>query len=428
MCSNGSLVGEVDALSRIDVSALPVAVLQDFVAKTTSAIDRLTGLRSRALGELQVRGGGQVPDRDGQTCPMPAWLRSVANVTGNEAGRQLRTSVALRELPLVSDAVVAGTVTPEHAQILTRLVGKIDLQALADSQPALIEVATRTDPHQLTSYVRHLLATWCEPDLEAEEAAAEDRRFFTLVDRHNGSWRLTGELPDADIEILRTVLEPLARRDGTADRRTAGQRRADALSDVFGLALRYADLPDAGGHRPQLTYLSPLQAATDRIGRPDQPPLPDRPALADRIGRTEDFTIDLDRHPGADCPTGAWTGPATRAQIDRLLCEARLQRLVLDSDGQIVTLTSVTDTITKAQRRAVAARDRCCTTKGCTKPPAFCDVHHLIALADGGSTEIGNLVLLCRRHHLMWHRGLIDLTDLRTPWLRLPQPRAPALK
>jgi hypothetical protein len=413
MCSNGSLVGEVDALSRIDVSALPIAGLQDLVAETTSAIDRLTGLRSRALGELQVRGGGQVPDRDGQTCPMPAWLRSVASVTGNEAGRQLRTSVALRELPLVSDAVVDGVISPEHAQVLTGLVGKIDPQALAASQPALIEVATRTDPNQLASYVRHLLATWCEPDLEAEEAAAEDRRFFTLVDRHNGSWRLTGELPDAAIEILRTVLEPLARRDGTDDRRTAGQRRADALTDVFGLALRYADLPDAGGHRPLLTFLVPLSLAE---------------AATDRMGRTEDFTIALDRHPGADCPTGAWTGPATRAQLDRLLCEARLQRLVLDSDGQIVSLTSPTETITKAQRRAVAARDRCCTAKGCTKPPAFCDVHHLIALADGGSTEIGNLVLLCRRHHLMWHRGLIDLTDLRTPWLRLPQPRAPSLQ
>jgi hypothetical protein len=159
-----------------------------------------------------------------------------------------------------------------------------------------------------------LLATWCAPDLEAEEAAAESRRFFTLVDKHNGSWRLSGELPDADIEILRTVLEPLARRDGNDDTRTAGQRRADALSDVFGLALRYADLPDAGGHRPLLTYLvplSPADAATDRIGRTDLPPLPDRPPLTDR---TADFTVDLDRHPGADCPTAAWTGPATRAQ------------------------------------------------------------------------------------------------------------------
>jgi hypothetical protein len=426
MCSNGSLVGEVDALSRIDVSGLPISGLQDFIAETTSAIDRLTGLRSRALGELAVRGGGQVPDRDGQACPTPAWLRQVAQVTGNEAGRQIRTSVALRELPLVRDAVVDGTITPEHGRILTKLVGKIDPGALEDSQPALIEVATRTDPSQLASYVRHLLATWCEPDLEAEEAAAEDRRFFTYRDQHNGSWRGSFELPDAAMEIVRTALEPLARRDGTEDPRTAGQRRADALTDVFGLALKHAELPHAGGHRPLLTYLSTVQAATDRIGRENEPAPIDRTDSSGR--RPEDFTIDLDRHPGADCPTAAWTGPATRTQIDRLLCEARIQRLVLDQDGQIVSLTSLTDTITKAQRRAVAARDRCCTTKGCTRPPAFCDVHHLIALADGGATDIANLVLLCRRHHVSWHRQHIDLTDLRTPWLRLPQPRAPALE
>jgi hypothetical protein len=74
----------------------------------------------------------------------------------------------------------------------------------------------------------------------------------------------------------------------------------------------------------------------------------------------------------------------------------------------------------------VAARDRCCVAKGCTKPPAFCDVHHLRARADGGPTEVGNLVLLCRRHHVMWHREQLTITDLRVPWL-LPQPRAPSL-
>jgi hypothetical protein len=34
-------------------------------------------------------------------------------------------------------------------------------------------------------------------------------------------------------------------------------------------------------------------------------------------------------------------------------------------------------------------------------------------------------VLLCRRHHVMWHRQQLTITDLRVPWL-LPQPRAPS--
>ena len=278
---------------------------------------------------------------------------------------------------------------------------------LLDSQEALIEVARRADPEQLAHYVRHLLATWCPPQLEADEAAAEDRRYLQLTNRHNGSWRGRFELPDSAMETLLTVLEPLARRDGLDDARSAGQRRADALSDVFELALRHGDVPDAGGSRPRVTYVVPAGW---------QPDVSDRFAPVD---------ADADVAGAARCPAGAWTGPATRTQVQTLLCQAQVEQVVLDQRGRIVSLTTVNDTITAAQRRAVAARDRCCTTKGCSRPPAFCDVHHLRALAAGGATDVDNLVLLCRRHHSLWHRGKLTITDLRVPWLRLPAPRAP---
>ena len=44
-----------------------------------------------------------------------------------------------------------------------RLVGKIKPPALLDSQPELIDIARRTDPEQLATYVRHLLATRANP-------------------------------------------------------------------------------------------------------------------------------------------------------------------------------------------------------------------------------------------------------------------------
>jgi hypothetical protein len=410
MCSTlGGLEDAVTALAAVPPSTLPVAGLQELIARTSSLAARLEGVGTLALGELQVRAGGQVPDGDsGGTCPTPGWLRQVTGVSGNAAGRRVRTSVALRELPLISAAIIDGEISPEHGRVLTRLVGPIDSQRLLDSQAALLEVARRSDPDQLAQFVRHLLATWCEPALEAEEKAAEEGRFLAYRNKHTGSWRGTFELPDADMEALLTVIEPLARRDGNDDKRTAGQRRADALRDVLGLALRHGDLPDAGGERPRLTYITPV--------------------LDDRIGRDVAFSLDLDRHPGEHCPMGVWTGPATRVQVETLQCDARAQQLTVGADGRIVSLEAFTDTITAAQRRAVAARDRCCAAKGCTRPPAFCDVHHLRALADGGATEVDNLVLLCRRHHVMWHRQQLGLTDLRVPWLRLPQPRAPSLE
>ena len=45
------------------------------------------------------------------------------------------------------------------------------------------------------------------------------------------------------------------------------------------------------------------------------------------------------------------------------------------------------------------------------------------------SPRLWNLVLLCRRHHVLWHRGRLTLEDLHVPWLRtLLQAHAPPLK
>ena len=209
------------------------------------------------------------------------------------------------------------------------------------------------------------------------------------------------------METLLSLIEPLARRDGLSDERSAGQRRADALQDICGLALAHADLPDAGGSRPRLTYVIPAEWALD---------------LPDRISG---FRIDLDRPAAEGCAAGAWTGPATRTLIATLACDAKIEHLTVDATGRVISLESFTEQPTKAQRRALAARDRGCVARGCSRPPAFCDAHHLRARANGGETTCDNMVLLCRRHHTAWHQGRITLTDLQTPWLTIPIQRPP---
>jgi hypothetical protein len=61
---------------------------------------------------------------------------------------------------------------------------------------------------------------------------------------------------------------------------------------------------------------------------------------------------------------------------------------------------TATDTIPQHLRRAVIHRDRHCRFAGCDRPPAACQVHHLVPRAHGGATKITNLVLLCSFHHL----------------------------
>ena len=60
------------------------------------------------------------------------------------------------------------------------------------------------------------------------------------------------------------------------------------------------------------------------------------------------------------------------------------------------------DTVPASIRRAVRLRDRHCQwAGGCGQPAAACDVHHVRHKADGGTTSLGNCVLLCRFHHLI---------------------------
>jgi HNH endonuclease len=58
-----------------------------------------------------------------------------------------------------------------------------------------------------------------------------------------------------------------------------------------------------------------------------------------------------------------------------------------------------------AQRAALAVRDNGCVVPGCTRPPAWCDAHHLRHWLHGGPTELANLALLCRAHHRAVHEG-----------------------
>jgi hypothetical protein len=162
--------------------------------------------------------------------------------------RQHRRSTApdrplLRELPLVTAAVLDGILTPTQATVLTRLVGKIDADALVESQPHLIAVAQSLDPAQLGRWVTHQIATHCEPALDADDATGPRQAVPHPPREADGSlfgrFRLTAEGQRDAADRPRTAGPP-SRRGRPAHRR---QRRADALVDLSEQVLRHGTLP-----------------------------------------------------------------------------------------------------------------------------------------------------------------------------------------
>jgi 5-methylcytosine-specific restriction protein A len=164
---------------------------------------------------------------------------------------------------------------------------------------------------------------------------------------------------------------------GRVDGRTAAQRRADALTEICRQWLDRSDRPHIGGERPHLNVL-----------------------------------IDLSTLRGAHCSLSE-TDRGTVLDPDsvrRLACDASISRIIVNGHSQIIDVGRLTRTVPPATRRAIVTRDRHCRFPGCDRPPAWCDVHHIVPWARGGATDLDNLILLCRAHHRTIHKRRFRLT------------------
>lgn len=105
--------------------------------------------------------------------------------------------------------------------------------------------------------------------------------------------------------------------------------------------------------------------------------------------------------------------------------------MVLGSQGEVLDQGRAVRLATPGQLAYLRQRDRGCSFPGCDRPPSWTQAHHVRHWLDGGETDVGNLALLCRRHHTIAHRdhltARIDPTGVTwLPPAAATQPRGPA--
>ena len=117
--------------------------------------------------------------------------------------------------------------------------------------------------------------------------------------------------------------------------------------------------------------------------------------------------------------------PVAVETVRRLSCDSSLVALLEGAD-RLLGVGRKTRAVPPSLRRALKARDGCCRFPGCTNTRGL-DAHHLEHWADGGPTELANLILLCRRHHRLVHEGgwTVDHAGLFRDPFGLPSPARP---
>ncbi|MDN5997233.1 HNH endonuclease, partial [Acidipropionibacterium jensenii] len=102
-------------------------------------------------------------------------------------------------------------------------------------------------------------------------------------------------------------------------------------------------------------------------------------------------------------------GPIEAATAQRLSCTASLQGVIRDKGGNVLALGRTRRLASRAQRRALRIRDHhVCGFPGCTRTHHL-EAHHVVAWSAGGPTDLDNLILVCRAHHMLVHEGGISI-------------------
>lgn len=316
------------------------------------------------------------------------WLRhAVPGLSGPDAA-QHGSVVAYAVTPagqVLGEAMLEGRVPLHRAALVARTLRRLHGSLTPEQRERYGDIATsaacRSDlpDRDLALVCRRLIEDLLDEAAPGErERAAHELRSVSSRRLGNGLTRFTVDAPDLHTAVLAGVLSsalaaPQPTEEGP-DLRMAGQRRFDALMAVVE---RGISNPGAPPSTARASVILTIPFDTER-GEPAGP------------GRT---------------PTGELV---SRRQASQLACNGEITPVWLGPAGEPLFLGETARYATPGQWKALVARDQHCTFPGCSRPPQWCDSHHLVWWSRGGLTDIDQLVLLCGQHHTIVHQK--DLT------------------
>ncbi|TMG35429.1 MAG: DUF222 domain-containing protein [Chloroflexi bacterium] len=298
-----------------------------------------------------------------------SWLRWKCKLSGGAAMERVEVARQLNQLPKFEAALARGDIGYQHAAVMAKSAGHLGVAAVRKEEANLLTAAQTMDPGQFVGVAKNF-----EHRVDAEGALAEanrayGRRYLHISEPQDGAVRLDGLLDAEGGATLKTALGALMKPAKNEDR-SSGQRQADALVELCRRQLSGKGLPDVAGQRPHLI----IRASADTVA-------------------------GLAGAPAGQLEAG---GTIHAETVRRFACDSAITRITGRAELEH-EISQASRTISASLRRKLEARDDRCVFEGCDMPGRWTDGHHLIHWADGGPTNLENLALLCRGHHIKVH-------------------------
>jgi uncharacterized protein DUF222/HNH endonuclease len=352
--------GEFELLSRLDRATQAMAAASYEALAVVAAYDERERWRE-----------------DGATS-MTAWLSGRYGLSWGTAREWVRVAHALSSLPEISAAYARGDLSWDQLRPLTRFATRETDHLWARRAPGM-----RPSILEREAARRQRIT-------ERDASDLHRRRYLSLRwDHEMPLLYLEGMLPSEQGAALQEALEHRAERVVLADE-PAGSPKEARLADAL------VELVSSNGR-----------------GEPNPATLvihADASALTPAEGAEGPWLAETER--GARVAAEA---------VRRLSCDGRIQ-WVLEREGRTVGIGRQGRVVPEALGRVLKHRDGPCRFPGCPRR-RWLHTHHLVHWANGGATDMDNLVLLCHAHHRLIHEGGWRTSGDPTRTLRFHDPR-----
>jgi hypothetical protein len=303
------------------------------------------------------------------------WLAWRCDFSMTTALEKVRVAHALKWLPAISQVFSTGKLSYSKVRALTRVANR-------QNENELVAFALRQSAAHVADRCRELR---CGTDASTDSAARAfaSRSLSIRRDHRRGMMTITVQLPLDAGELLEKALDK-ARDDVCLEvpdlvDTSWSTRQADALVNAL---KGYLHGDDASSHSDD--YLVTIHV--------------DQSALAGKEGRS---ALPIE-------------------SVKRICCDSHAVVLTENERGEPLSIGRKTRLVPKAIERALHARDHgCCRFPGCGNR-RYLHSHHVEHWSNGGETSLGNLMLLCTKHHTLVHEGGFRIErDFRNRWFFL---------
>jgi uncharacterized protein DUF222 len=461
-------------LAAADWASLPGQVQRDALEVLARVQARQVAARTGALRGFDTGNGYRF---DGYAGPVP-WLMSVTRVSKGAAREQAGWLRTFRGHPRIAGALADGVITDSYARAFAAWSGRLPAEDRDGADEILIDAAVAGLAWEDIARLAQEMYERSRAVPDEDDGPFRDRQ-VAMERTFGGAGKLAGDLAPETAELAQKIFDAFGKRAGPEDLRSDGERKHDALHEAFSRLVKANLAPQSSGMDTKAMVTIPLTQLRRLPGSRELEdawvearlaesgwltgPGADAVACASEITPVVTGTVDPD---SVEKLTGLWlegagmggretcgctcggctcrdpVTPEARARLGRTLLHLavdavsgpgglagflRCRQLGAPFSSASLPLDiGHSKDIPEYLRRAVIRRDRHCAWPGCDKPPAACEPHHLTPRADGGTTELRNLKLMCfYHHHVCIHRHGWQVTvhadgrvDARAPWAR----------